>query len=432
MPQSPIEYLFGLEQFGIKFGLENIRTLVAALDHPDRAYRVVHIAGTNGKGSVTAMVDAAVRAAGYRTGRYTSPHLMDLAERFVIDGVPIDAQRLSRSAAHLRDVVSTLRDAGRLPGPPTFFEATTAMAMTLFREAGVDIATFEVGLGGRLDATNVLAPQVTAITSIAHDHMQYLGTTLPEIAKEKAGIIKPGIPVVVGALTPEAFAVVSGVARENAAPMHVAQAESLLADEGPERGRGHRIRLRTMRRDYGAISLALAGAHQVDNALVSVHVLESLEAAGVSISAESVRHGLETVRWPGRLDRRRLADGREVLLDAAHNPEGAQALAAYMSSEIAEALPLVFGAMKDKDVTEMLRTLAPCARVLVFTRADTPRAAEPADLANVAHEVGVTVPVVVEPDLAVALEAAWRIAPRIAVAGSIFLLGDVMRHLRLS
>jgi dihydrofolate synthase / folylpolyglutamate synthase len=432
VPQSPIEYLFGLEQFGIKFGLENIRTLVAALDNPDRTYRVVHIAGTNGKGSVTAMVDAAVRAAGYRTGRYTSPHLMDLAERFVIDGVPVDAQRMSLAAAHLRDVVSALHDDGRLPAPPTFFEATTAMAMMLFRDAGVDIATFEVGLGGRLDATNVLSPTVTAITSIGHDHMQYLGTTLSEIAKEKAGIIKRGVPVVVGALAPEPFDVVADAAREKAAPMHVAQAESQLADEGPESGRGHRIRLRTMRRDYGAITLALAGAHQVNNALVSIHVLESLEAAGVSISPESVRHGLETVRWPGRLDRRRLADGREVLLDAAHNPEGAQALAAYLSSEIRDALPLVFGAMRDKDVTDMLRTLAPYTRALVLTRAQTARAAEPADLASVAHEVGMSVPVIVEPDIAAALDAAWRIAPRIAVAGSIFLLGDVMRHLRLS
>jgi dihydrofolate synthase / folylpolyglutamate synthase len=214
--------------------------------------------------------------------------------------------------------------------------------------------------------------------------------------------------------------------------MHVAQAESLLVDEGPESGRGHRIRLRTMRRDYGAITLALAGAHQVNNALVSIHVLESLEAAGVSMSPESIRHGLETVRWPGRLDSRRLADGREVLLDAAHNPEGAQALAAYLSSEIRDALPLVFGAMRDKDVTDMLRTLAPCTRALVLTRAQTARAAEPADLASVAHEVGMTVPVIVEPDIAAALDAAWRIAPRIAVAGSIFLLGDVMRHLRLS
>jgi dihydrofolate synthase / folylpolyglutamate synthase len=430
--QSPLEYLFGLEQFGIKFGLDNIRTLVAALDHPDRAYRIAHIAGTNGKGSVTAIVDTAVRAAGYRTGRYTSPHLVDLAERFVIDGSPVDAERLERAASRLRELVDILREDHRLSAPPTFFEATTAIALMLFRESGVEIATCEVGLGGRLDATNVLSPIVTAITSIGHDHTRYLGSTLPQIAGEKAGIIKPGVPVIVGALPSDALDVVTAVARERSAPICLAADESIVTDEGPVAEGGHRLRLRTNRRDYGTVTLALAGTHQVGNALVAVQVLEAIEAAGIGLSVDSIRHGLEAVRWPGRLDHRRLANGRELLLDAAHNPEGAQALAAYLSFQGHEPLPLVFGAMKDKDITAMIRALAPHARPLVLTRAQTSRSAEPSDLAIVAHEVGVTCPVMVEPDLETALHVAWRTAPRIVVAGSIFLLGDVMRQLALS
>jgi dihydrofolate synthase/folylpolyglutamate synthase len=178
---DPVPWLFALEQFGIKFGLENISTIVARLGHPERAFRSVHIAGTNGKGSVTAMVDAALRAAGHRSARYTSPHLIDLSERFVIDGRPVAADALAASVSHVRGTVDGLIADGELTAPPTFFEVTTAVAFELFRRAGVDVAVLEVGLGGRLDATNVVAPPslvATAITSIAFDHQRYLGTTL--------------------------------------------------------------------------------------------------------------------------------------------------------------------------------------------------------------------------------------------------------------
>src|SRR5256885_1854295 len=195
---DPLSYLFSLEQFGIKFGLENIATIVAALGHPERAFRSVHVAGTNGKGSVTAMVDAALRAAGHRSARYTSPHLVDLCERFVIDGRPVSTGALAAAVSDVRDVIDRLHASGALDVHPTFFEVTTAVAFELFRRAEVTIAVLEVGLGGRLDATNVVSPIVTAITSIAFDHQKYLGTSLREIAIEKAGIIKPGVAVVLG------------------------------------------------------------------------------------------------------------------------------------------------------------------------------------------------------------------------------------------
>src|SRR6516165_6862727 len=195
---DPLAYLFGLEQFGIKFGLDNIRAIVARLGHPEGAFRAVHIAGTNGKGSVTAMVETGLRAAGHRTARYTSPHLLTLNERFVIDGRPVDDRPLTSGIEDVREAVEALRSEGRLEVQPTFFEVTTAVAFELFRRAGVECAVIEVGLGGRLDATNVISPDATGITSIAFDHQLYLGPTLRDIAFEKAGIIKAGVPVVVG------------------------------------------------------------------------------------------------------------------------------------------------------------------------------------------------------------------------------------------
>ena len=195
-----LDYLFGLEQFGIKFGLDNIRAILEGLDHPERDFPSIHVAGTNGKGSVTAMVETGLRAAGYRTGRYTSPHLINLRERFAIDGRAIDDETMIAAVGEVRAVVESLLRNRVLEVQPTFFEVTTAVAFELFRRSQIGFAVVEVGLGGRLDATNVLSPAACAITSIAFDHQLYLGSTLREIALEKAGIIKPGVPVVVGAL----------------------------------------------------------------------------------------------------------------------------------------------------------------------------------------------------------------------------------------
>ncbi|MGH9347178.1 MAG: bifunctional folylpolyglutamate synthase/dihydrofolate synthase, partial [Vicinamibacterales bacterium] len=206
-----LDRLFALETFGIKLGLANIAALCEALGHPERAFSSLHVAGTNGKGSVTAMAHAALCAAGVRAARYTSPHLVDLNERFVIGSQPVSDGDLQSAAAHVLERADALRAAGALTAPPTFFEATTAIAFELFRRAGVEVAVLEVGLGGRLDATNVVTPLAAAITSVGLDHQAHLGETLAEIAREKAGIIKPGVPVVVGALPPEAWGVVREV-----------------------------------------------------------------------------------------------------------------------------------------------------------------------------------------------------------------------------
>jgi dihydrofolate synthase / folylpolyglutamate synthase len=405
---SAVEYLFGLEQFGIKFGLENISTLLAHLGHPERAFRTLHVGGTNGKGSVTAMADAALRAAGHRSARYTSPHLVELNERFVIDGRAVADDDLVAAIDDVRGAIAELRATGALQVVPTFFETTTAVAFELFRRAAVEIAVIEVGLGGRLDATNVLTPMAAAITSIGLDHEQYLGGTLREIAIEKAGIIKPGVPVVVGSLPPEAQQAIESVARERAAPI-VAAGED------------------TLRRSVDA-PLALRGAHQRGNAAVAAALLEIADAGGVAVPRAAVRAGLTTVSWPGRLDLRRFADGREALLDAAHNPDGAAALAAYLAETWPDKPPLVFAAMADKNARGMFRALLPTIGALVLTRASNARSADPARLAQEAREIAPSLPIVVERDLPDALNAAWRCARRIVVAGSIFLLGDVLNQ----
>ncbi len=403
---EPHRYLRSLEQFGIKFGLDNISAIVARLGHPERAYRTVHIAGTNGKGSVTAMADAALRAAGHRSARYTSPHLIDLAERFTIGGRPVDQAELVAATTVVRDAIEDLRRDGTLDVQPTFFEATTAIAFELFKRAAVDVAVLEVGLGGRLDATNVVTPVVTAITSIAFDHQQYLGHTIAEIAREKAGIIKMGVPVIVGQLPGEAEAVIADVAASRGAEMIRATPDVL-----------------------SNLPVALAGAHQRANAAIVVRLLQTLDSRGIAVPASAIAHGLAHPDWPGRLDLRRLKDGREALLDAAHNPAGAAALASYLRDwHVGDGKPpLVFAAMRDKDLRGMFEALLPAVASVIVTRADTPRAAAPDELAAEVRRIAPEMTVAVAETPADALAAAWRQSRRIVVAGSIFLLGDVMK-----
>lgn len=428
MALAPLDWLFSLAQFGIKFGLDNIDALVVELGHPERQYRTVHVAGTNGKGSVTAIVERALRHAGLRTGRYTSPHLLDLSERFAIDGTPVSQGDMIAAVETVRAAVEQLQKRGVLEVHPTFFEVTTAVGFELFRQHRVDIAVCEVGLGGRLDATNVLSPMACAITSIAFDHEQYLGHTLREIASEKAGILKASVPVVVGPMSAEAADAILARAEAVGAPLfwateHVTRGPIVTLESGAQR-----FALRTPARDYGDVELALGGQHQVTNALVAVRLLEQLESGGLPIGAGPVIEGLASVRWPGRLEQVTLADGRSALLDAAHNAAGADALAAHLDG-LGDRRPLVFAAMRDKDVTTMIQALAPRASRIVVTRASNPRSAEPAELAALIGRLAPQTHVDVADSPAEALAHAWNANPHIVVAGSIFLLADVMKEL---
>jgi dihydrofolate synthase/folylpolyglutamate synthase len=423
---DPFEYLLSLERFGIKFGLQNIQTLIGALNHPDHAFRSVLIAGTNGKGSVTAMVDRALRSAGVRVGRYTSPHLIRLEERFAVNGETIPAGTLADLIDQLRRVVDTLLATGALEHPPTFFEVTTALALEWFRRARVELAVLEVGLGGRLDATNVVDPVAAAITSIDFDHEQYLGRTLAAIAGEKAGVVRPGIPIVIGPMTPEARgAIAEACARVGA---ELVEADRGAVVQTTAQGGRTSMRLATPAREYGWIPLGMRGEHQATNAVVAVRLLERLEGI-FPVVPEAIIAGLRDVRWPGRLQMIANQEGKMVLLDAAHNPAGAWTLAAYLRREFPEPIPIVFGAMRDKDVALMLKTLLPVAARLVATQPRMARAMPAAEVAAIARRLAPGAPIEIEPEPRVALARAWTHCPVVCAAGSIFLVGALLDEL---
>ena len=396
----------------MKFGLENISRLCAALDHPERAFASIIVAGTNGKGSVTAMVHRGLRAAGHRAARYTSPHLERLEERFVIDDDEVSPGQLRRALGRVRDAVEELQRSGMLDAPPTFFECATAAAFELFREAGTRIAVLEVGLGGRLDATNVVTPLVAAITSIGLDHQAQLGNTLESIAAEKAGVIKPGIAVVAGDLPAAARRVI-----EQACEAHGARL-SRAAECGEAAALAR------------TAPLALPGIHQRSNAAVAACVLSELDRLGFAVGPDAVRSGLRDVHWPGRLEQLTVG-GTHFLLDAAHNPDGAAALADYLAGSEWRDATLVFAAMQDKAVEPMLQPLARVCSTVICTAPDLPRALPARSLADVARSVpgaGWEVKTAADPAAAIALAAAD--SRRVVVAGSIFLIGPVRGILR--
>ena len=409
----------------MKFGLENMLTICEALGRPERAFRSVIVAGTNGKGSVTAMLSAALHAAGVRAARYTSPHLERLEERYVIGEEDVARRELEDAAAAVQEIVERLVGERRLEALPTFFECATAMAFELFRRRAVELAVVEVGLGGRLDATNVITPVAAAITSIDFDHEELLGHTLDAIAREKAGVIKPGIPVVIGPLPTEAELAIAEVCRERGATLlrahdraTVSSADAITAD------------VATPDLQLTAVPLALRGRHQLDNAAVAVCVLEELQRQGVPLTASHIRVGLEQARWPGRLETASWR-GADVLLDAAHNPAGGRALAAYLGARGWTAIVLVIGVMRDKDARAIVASLAPLARTIVCTAAPTPRALPADELAAVVRAVaGPQSDVRTVADPAAALDDACRAGARVVVAGSIFLIGALRGILR--
>jgi dihydrofolate synthase/folylpolyglutamate synthase len=427
MRDDAVARLFALEQFGIKLGLDNIRTLVAALDSPQQSFPSVHIAGTNGKGSVSAMVERGLRAAGFRTGRYTSPHLDRIEERIAVDGDAVDPGTFASAADDVLRLVDRMCRDGRLEATPTFFEVTTAMAFEVFRRRRVDIAVVEVGLGGRFDATNVISPAVAAITSIALDHQKHLGDSLASIAREKAGILKTGVPCAVGEMPRAARQVIEEVAEAEGARLFVAD-RSLVTEAALSDGRAT-ISVETPSRSYWNITLGLNGSHQIANAVVAIRALELLAQSGITVLPGAVVTGLRDVTWAARLEWLRLACGNRVLIDAAHNPAGAHALAEYVGATGRGPLPVVLAVMKDKDVEGIVRALLPIASRFIASAADTPRALPAADLAARIRQIDQMreVTAVTNPQEAV-MHAAQH-APAVVVAGSIFLVGPLRARL---
>ncbi len=417
--RQAVDYLFLRERRAMRFGLDAIRDLLGRCGDPQKSFASVHVAGTNGKGSTTAMLEAVLRASGYRTGRYTSPHLTDMRERIAVAGRNIPGAAVS---AWLHRHRADAETAGA-----TVFEILTAMAFSHFRDSRVDIAVVETGLGGRLDATNVLTPVLTAITAIGKDHTELLGGTLESIAREKAGILKPGIPCVVAPQAARVRAVLTSSAA--AVPCPIIFSRDAVTIRNLEcTDRFSRFDASTERSEYRGLRLGLLGRHQIDNAALVIAAVEALRKSGWTIPDRAVTAGLRGVAWRGRLEV--LRRNPTVLVDSAHNPAGATTLALALRTLFRyDRLILVFGVLADKDYRSMLKILAPAAHHLILTRPLSERAMDPALLAGLPALKGK--PVTVIPDIGKAWKTALASARRgdlVCGAGSIYFAGEVLKH----
>jgi dihydrofolate synthase / folylpolyglutamate synthase len=419
---SAIEYLYGLQKHGIKLALDTMQALMDRLHHPEGRYRVLHIGGTNGKGSVSAITAAILQASGLRVGLYTSPHLVDFRERIRVNGAMIAEDSMAELTARVREALS--------PGlEPTFFEATTAMAFLHFAAAEVEVAVLEVGLGGRFDATNVVHPLASAITTIALDHQEYLGRTLEAIAFEKAGIVKPAVPVIIGQMEQRARDVIRTVATECSSPLWQLGQDFVVEGKGPEQ-----FTYRGKTQQLEALSCALAGRHQVDNAGCALALLEAAgEGGGLRVTEAGIREGLRSVLWEGRLER--LDRDPLILLDGAHNPAAGVALAGYLEDYARDhpgaRVILILGMMRDKDHRSFVSALQPVVSEVVLTQASLARSATVTELRAVLADWHQPIYDAPSPEAALAL-ARTHARPQdvICVTGSLLLLGDLKAAMR--
>jgi dihydrofolate synthase/folylpolyglutamate synthase len=407
-----------------KWGLQNTATLSAALGHPHRAVPCVHIAGTNGKGSTAAMLESILRTAGLRTGLYTSPHLVRINERIRISGEEISDASFAAAWTRVHEAIESLMASGKLASHPTYFECVTAMAFLTFAEKKLDFAVYEVGLGGRLDATNIVVPEVAVITSIDFDHESFLGNSIREIAGEKAGIIKPGVQVVSSVQRPEAREVIAARCGELAAPLlevDVAyELNQIIVRDGLYRA------VADSRSGQPPLALApsLPGGFQLRNSLAAAATARVLAARRFGLTDQAIEGGVHSAHWPGRLEK--LSDEPELYIDGTHNPAGARELLKFWDDNFeGRRIFLVYGAVRDKAVDEIAGLLFPRAARVIFTEPRQPRAISAALLAEMTGDLAPDY--IVEPDPQAALERALELAgPRDAVfaTGSLFLVGE--------
>jgi dihydrofolate synthase/folylpolyglutamate synthase len=412
-----------------KFGLENITTLSAALGNPHRAAPCAHIAGTNGKGSTAAMLESILRTAGLRTGLYTSPHLERINERIRIGGESISDEDFASAWTRVHASIESLMASGTLAAHPTFFECVTAMAFLSFEEHGVDFAVYEVGLGGRLDSTNIVEPEVAVITSIDFDHENFLGHSIEEIAREKAGIVKPGAWVASSAERPEARAVIARRCADVEARLIEVDAAWRLEDVRAMPGGCYRaVAASKNSRKEIALELPLAGRFQLRNALTAVAAARLLAERGFPVADDAMARGVASVRWPGRLER--VSERPAVYLDGTHNTEGARELLKFWDENFSgRRIWLVYGAMRDKAVDEIAGLLFPRAEAVILTEARQPRAISAAPLAEMAGHHAKKFGVVSDPSEALdrAIEMA-RPEDAVFATGSLYLVGDLRQH----
>jgi dihydrofolate synthase/folylpolyglutamate synthase len=402
-------YALGNEVKTAKLGLERIGVLLEALGNPQQAFRIVHAAGTNGKGSTCAMIESGLRAAGYRTGLFTSPHLIEPTERIQVAGRAVDAAQFAAAFDQVHACAETLLRQDRIDLHPTYFECVTAMALILFRDCAVEFAVLEVGLGGRLDATNVVTPELCVVTPVDFDHEAYLGNSLESIAGEKAGILKPGVGAVFARQRPEAEAVLE--ARAAALGVAVTRSSDVELSGVDLHARGSDFLW-----DGLPVNCPLPGEHQVENARTAIAALRQL-----GVAPADIRQGIARTVWPGRLER--VAEHPEIVLDGAHNPAGARALAAYLDRFYEpRRVWLIYGAMRDKAVEEMAAILFPRAGHVIVTAPEQGRALRPESIRGMADHASIQVAANLQEALALAAGAAREDA--IFVTGSLFLVGE--------
>lgn len=419
---SVIEYLYGLQKHGIKLGLDTMRAFLRRIGDPQQRFRVFHIGGTNGKGSTAAMTAAILQHAGLRVGLYTSPHLVDFRERICVDGDLISEERVT-------DLVCRLRRAVQDDLRPTFFELTTAMAFLHFAESGVDTAVLEVGMGGRFDATNVIErPLACVVTTIGLDHQEYLGSTEGAIAYEKGGIIKPAVPIIIGRIGEEAKSALRRIASDRSAPLWELDKDFSIDDTG-----GGSFVYRGMTQVWKGLTCNLVGRHQSDNAACALAMLEAAGGVEKKVTESAVLRGLQTVSWNGRLER--VQESPMVVLDGAHNPHAALALAQYLTDFKAcrpdARIILVWGMMRDKDHRGFIAPLLPLVSAIVVTQAEIVRSATIQELRAVLPDGLVSVEESMLPADALAVaKTRARVEDLICVAGSLMLVGDIKAAMR--
>ena len=407
-----VRFLFSLgpELKTIKWDLDRIRTLLAELGNPHERCRYIHVAGTNGKGSTCAMLASALRVAGFRTGLYTSPHLVDARERIQIDGRKISEEAWTAAFERVHAAAERLIAREAMEAHPSFFETVTAMGFLAFAEAAVEVVVLEVGLGGRLDATNVIVPEAAVITPIDFDHEAFLGSSIESIAAEKAGILKQDRPAVFAAQRPEALNVLEARALDLNVP--VTHSSSWRIEHLEMDRFGSRFILMADREI--AITCPLAGAHQVENARTAVAALRVF-----GVEPPAIQEGIARAQWPGRLQR--AGSHPAFILDGAHNPAGGRALASYIRQFFAgEPVRLIYGAMRDKAVEEVTNTLFPLAEEVILTAPDQPRALNPASLADVVQHRRLRI----APNLSEAIDMARANPMTTFITGSLFLVGE--------
>ena len=430
--QAALDYILSfadyerLSRSALVFDLRRMEMLLERLGSPQDAARSIHVAGTKGKGSTAAMIASILTRAGYRTGLYTSPHLLSFTERIQVDGNPVAEDAFGRLTEALKPEVEAVNRFGTF-GELTTFELLTALAFTYFRETGVDYQVLETGLVGRLDANNMVKPEVGVITSISFDHMDVLGDTLTQIATEKAGIIKPGSVVVCSPQFPEAMAVIEKTCQERGARL-VRVGSDVTWHRKSFGSEGQSFELTGIKRKYH-LNIPLLGEHQLENASTAVAVVEVLADLGAKVSLESIAEGLAQVHWPGRLQILRRKP--RVIIDAAHNAYSARRLKEALEQYFTfDRVILILGASSDKDVAGMVAELAPLTSEVIVTGSHHPRAVEPAVLASEFSKWGVT-PVVAE-SVASAVELALvKAAPDdlVCATGSVFVIAEVMEEM---